>query len=95
MLLEKKKALERMGVPTLKRRDQNFELILSALKTHDDLFGDLLVPRYFVVPHEEPWQRDTWGMPLGHKVRNIRYRGAYSSPANLKKLRKLVSVSIM
>ena len=68
-----------MGVPTLKKKDQNFELILSALKTHDDLFGDLLVPRYFVVPHEEPWQRDTWGMPLGHKVRNIRYRGARHS----------------
>jgi hypothetical protein len=88
-LQAKKEALEALGVPLLKRRDQNFQLILAALKTHDEFFGDLLVPRYFTVPDEEPWPRETWGMPLGHKVRNIRYRGAYSSSANRKQLREI------
>lgn len=89
VLTEKKEALVALGVPLLKRRDQNFELILSALKTHDELFGDLLVPRYFVVPSEDPWAKETWGMPLGHKVRNIRYRGAYSSLNNRRRLREI------
>lgn len=89
ILVQKRQILKEMGVPVFARRENNFELILKALKTHDELFGDLLVPRYFVVPSEHPWPEDTWGMPLGHKVRNIKYRGAYGTLENRKRLREM------
>jgi len=60
--------------------DQKFNIILSALQVHDELYGDMLVPRYFVVPSEEPWPTDTWGLQLGNRVRNIRQRRAYNKP---------------
>ena len=60
--------------------DQNFHIILSALQVHDQLYGDMLVPRYFVVPSEEPWPSETWGLQLGNRVRNIRQRRAYNKP---------------
>lgn len=59
-------------------REIKFLQILSALKVHNNLFGDMLVPRYFVVPSEEPWPEPTWGMQLGNRVRNIRAKSAYN-----------------
>ena len=61
-------------------REIKFLQILSALKVHDDLFGDMLVPRYFIVPSEEPWPEPAWGMQLGNRVRNIRAKSAYNQP---------------
>lgn len=61
-------------------REIKFLQILSALKVHDDLFGDMLVPRYFTVPSEEPWPEPAWGMQLGNRVRNIRAKSAYNQP---------------
>jgi hypothetical protein len=61
-------------------RMEKFNLIVKALKVHDDLFGDLLVPRYFIVPDEEPWPKETWGLQLGNRVRNIRAKRAYNTP---------------
>lgn len=60
--------------------DQNFNIILAALQVHDQLYGDMLVPRYFFVPSEEPWPPETWGLQLGNRVRNIRQRRAYNKP---------------
>jgi hypothetical protein len=60
--------------------DQKFQLILSTLQVHDDLYGDMLVPRYFVVPAEDPWPPAAHGMQLGNRVRNIRARRAYNKP---------------
>jgi len=54
-------------------RQQNFDITLRALDTHNRLFGDLLVPRYFVVPTgDDSWPRDTWGLKLGSRVNSIR-----------------------
>jgi len=88
-LYYKKDALLSLGISLSRRRSLNFELILKALRTHDTLFGDVLVPRYFIVPSEYPWDIDCWGMPLGNKVRNIRYRGAYGSTEQRRALREL------
>ena len=60
--------------------EMKFLDILSALKIHDKIFGDMLVPRYFRVPFEEPWPERTWGMQLGNRVRNIRIKSAYNKP---------------
>jgi hypothetical protein len=60
--------------------EDSFQKILLALKAHDNLFGDMLVPRYFIVPSEEPWPLCVWGMQLGNRVRNIRAKTAYNKP---------------
>lgn len=60
--------------------DQKFQVIMSALQVHYELYGDMLVPRYFVVPAEEPWSPEAWDMQLGNRVRNIRARRAYNKP---------------
>ena len=85
----KRDALISLGISLSRRRSLNFELILKALRTHDELFGDVLVPRYFIVPAEYPWDIECWGMPLGNKVRNIRYRGAYGSTEQRRALREI------
>ena len=54
--------------------------ILAALRAHNEVFGDMLVPRYFIVPTESPWPESTWGMQLGNRVRNIRAKCAYNRP---------------
>ena len=60
--------------------EDSFHKILTALKAHDNLFGDMLVPRYFIVPSEEPWPVCVWGMQLGNRVRNIRAKTAHNKP---------------
>ena len=66
--------------------EMRFLDIFSALETHNDIYGDMLVPRYFVVPSEEPWPKRTWGMQLGNRVRNIRVKTAYNKPKFHEKL---------
>ena len=59
-------------------RRRDFSLVCDALLVHQELFGDMLVPRYFKVPAEEPWPLKSWGMHLGNRVRNIRTGTAYT-----------------
>lgn len=33
--------------------------------------------RYFIVPQEKPWPKSAWGLQLGNRVRNIRYKKSY------------------
>ena len=60
------------------KREQNFQQLLIVLQVHYDLFGDLLVPRYFKVPPELPWPVFSWGWQLGNRMRNIKVRRAYN-----------------
>ncbi|KAH7462964.1 uncharacterized protein KRP23_13181 [Phytophthora ramorum] len=52
--------------------------ILPALETFYRLSSHCRVPRNFVVPAEENWPEQSWGLKLGSNVYNIRNRGAYS-----------------
>jgi hypothetical protein len=53
---------------------------IGLLKVHQNVFGDMLVPRYFVIPAEDPWPKECWGLQLGNRVRNIRAKTAYNKP---------------
>ena len=61
-------------------REKSFLRVYKALLVHQQLFGDLLVPRYFVVPRKDPWPEETWGMRLGINVQNIRSKTSYNHP---------------
>jgi hypothetical protein len=41
------------------------------------MHGDLNVLRPFVVPSEEPWPEESWGLKLGQVTNKIRSRSAY------------------
>ena len=90
-LPEQQRALEDLGFVwshTLKQMD--FEVILTALKAHYQIFGDFLVPRYFIVPHgDKEWPRETWGLRLGVRVKDINYCSAYSEPCFQNKLKSI------
>jgi hypothetical protein len=79
-------ALDRVGY-VWDVKTSAFNLIIVALLAHYELFGDYLVPRYFVVPQDDPdWPRATWGLSLGNRVRNIRSYSCYNEPTYRKKL---------
>ncbi|KAF1783274.1 hypothetical protein GQ600_14064 [Phytophthora cactorum] len=54
------------------------ESIFPALEVFSAQYGHCDVWQDFVVPSEEPWPKDSWGLKLGDTVKNIR-RGAYDS----------------
>ena len=75
---------------TRSSRQQNFDKTLRALDTHNRLFGDLLVPRYFVVPiGDGSWPRDTWGLRLGSRVNSIRAGTSCTSPEQRAQLKEI------
>ncbi|RMX67824.1 hypothetical protein DD238_000454 [Peronospora effusa] len=54
------------------------ESIFPALEVFSTQYGHCDVWQDFVVPLEEPWPTDSWGLKLGDTVKNIR-RGAYDT----------------
>lgn len=61
------------------KRDQyskkRFDIVYSALVVYKELYSDLYVPQSFVVPTEQPWPEETWGLKLGARVNAIRAQG--------------------
>lgn len=59
------------------RLQPKWNLILAALITYSSLYGDLLVPASFVVPHDDEFTdfpKATWGIKLGKCVYRMRLR---------------------
>lgn len=48
--------------------------VLPALEVYADQYGDCNVPQGFVVPSDDVWPKRSWGIKLGHIIRNIRSR---------------------
>eukprot|EP01041_Mallomonas_annulata_P008717 gene8717-18024_t len=50
-----------------------FEILMKALNTYKNIYGDIIVPSSFRVPMDDPaWPEVCWGMTLGRKVLDIR-----------------------
>mmetsp|Transcript_23997 Transcript_23997/g.53326 ORF Transcript_23997/g.53326 Transcript_23997/m.53326 type:complete len:752 (-) Transcript_23997:207-2462(-) len=58
---------------------RRFELIFQAMVVFKKLKGDLFVPQSFVVPEEEPWPEETWGIKLGSRASAIRSHSTFVS----------------
>ena len=50
--------------PRAKAKSRGWEVIKATLQVFRAKYGDLLVPRRFKVPHDEPWPEDMWGKGL-------------------------------
>ena len=49
--------------------------MLAAMNAYREVHGESGISRDYVVPTSEPFSQELWGMKLGLKVNNIRYRG--------------------
>ena len=56
---------------------RHYEFIYAALQTYQKLYNSLKVPFDFVVPSSPDWEQTLWGLKLGYRVANIRYRGDF------------------
>jgi hypothetical protein len=65
------------------RLQPQWNIVLEALVTYHSLFGDVLVPSKFIVPHgDRQWPKATWGVPLGNCIYRIRSRNDFLSGPN-------------
>uniref|UniRef100_K3WWN4 Helicase-associated domain-containing protein n=1 Tax=Globisporangium ultimum (strain ATCC 200006 / CBS 805.95 / DAOM BR144) TaxID=431595 RepID=K3WWN4_GLOUD len=48
--------------------------VLPALEVYAEQYGDCNVPQGFIVPSDDVWPKRSWGIKLGHIIRNIRSR---------------------
>ena len=70
---DRKEDLKKLGFDfRMAKRKISFDLILKALLKYKDIYSDLLVPQLFVVPNNDEWSTDTWGVSLGVIVARIR-----------------------
>jgi hypothetical protein len=59
------------GISIISRSQFELDIIIAALHVHNQLFGDMNVPEYYIVPSDEPWPVKAWGMELGLKLKSI------------------------
>ena len=74
--------------PSEKRWKSSEKLAFVAYK---DIYGDLSVPKVFVVPSEEPWPEEAWGVKLGNIISRIRTKthSAYVCAERMRQLKAM------
>ena len=70
---------EEIGLRTAKKGfdTRHWDYIYSALQLYKEVHGNVRVKPSFKVPSEAPWPESIWGLKLGYRLRNIRYRGDF------------------
>lgn len=70
---------------------KRFELVFDALVIFKQLFGNLFVPQAFIIPQEDPWPEELWGLKLGARVNAIRAQGTLvtNSPERRERLSEI------
>jgi hypothetical protein len=48
---------------------------VKALEVYKDIYGNVDVPKEYVVPSSPAFPKECWGIKLGVRVMNIKYRG--------------------
>jgi hypothetical protein len=68
----------RFETNTYAQNDAKWEgSVVPSLKAFKQVHGNLNVPCLFVVPSEEPWPEEAWGLSLGRTTSHIRTSGIY------------------
>ncbi|KAL3924793.1 MAG: hypothetical protein SGILL_000822 [Bacillariaceae sp.] len=72
----------------------DWKALLMSLQLYKAAYGDLKVPKVFVVPSMAPWPEAAWGLKLGQKVGLIRDTGLYLDK-NEKRRQQLESLGFI
>ncbi len=67
---------------------------LLALKSYKEQYGDLSIPRPYVVPVDSEFPVETWGLKLGNFLSNVRYRGDYIKKGNNREMFEKLGLSM-
>mmetsp|Transcript_12062 Transcript_12062/g.25468 ORF Transcript_12062/g.25468 Transcript_12062/m.25468 type:complete len:479 (+) Transcript_12062:74-1510(+) len=60
------------------RLQPEWNLFMESLVYYSSMYGNVMVPSSFVIPHEdERWPKATWGYPLGNVVYRVRFRNDF------------------
>lgn len=79
--------LSKMGF-IWERLQPQWNLVLEALIYYSTIYGDVMVPKKFVVPFGDSlWPKATWGIPLGNCVYRIRHRDDFLRGASAESRR--------
>ncbi|GMF59692.1 unnamed protein product [Phytophthora fragariaefolia] len=79
--------LEEMGFVFNVLKPDWSEQIMPAFKAFHQLNGHCRVPIAFVVPSNENWPTQTWGLKLGSIVNRVRSQGSYSTQVSRDRAR--------
>jgi hypothetical protein len=58
-----------------------FPLLKATILKYKDIYDHMIIPRAFIVPCNDPWPAEMWGVKLGQlsvRVRGSNYRGGYA-----------------
>ena len=76
--LEHRAELESLGMVFHGKKHPGFETTLAAFKAYKERYGDLRVPKKFVVPSDDPlFPPESWGLRLGNSLQSIRNHSAH------------------
>eukprot|EP00529_Nitzschia_sp_RCC80_P003524 CAMPEP_0113494102 /NCGR_PEP_ID=MMETSP0014_2-20120614/28935_1 /TAXON_ID=2857 /ORGANISM="Nitzschia sp." /LENGTH=1134 /DNA_ID=CAMNT_0000387987 /DNA_START=67 /DNA_END=3474 /DNA_ORIENTATION=+ /assembly_acc=CAM_ASM_000159 len=65
------------GRKTSETDKREWKAVVTALQIYKAAYGDLKVPKKFIVPSMKPWPEISWDLKLGQKVASIRETGLY------------------
>lgn len=70
---------ENKEVVKVEKRDNQFKVTIIAVQTYRQLYGDMHVPRRFIVPsNDRMWPQETWSLDLGSAMWAINKRFSYT-----------------
>jgi hypothetical protein len=71
--------LEEMGFDYIDQNFRKWEKAKKALLAYEAIYGDMEVPRKFIIPDNISWEESLWGVRLGQKAYDIRKSKSFKS----------------
>jgi len=78
-------SLEKVGFEWTSRSESKFSNFMQALKVYKVIYKHINISSAFVVPNEQPWPKESWGMPLGQRLALIKSQRLYVKNNKVRK----------
>lgn len=77
--LDRRQELSSIGLTFGTKNSVGFRVIFEALQSFKAMYGDVLVPKQYIVPQNDPgFAPEAWGLKLGNCLQSIRNHGSYA-----------------
>lgn len=57
--------------------DRHWDYIYEAILLYKQRYNHIKVPHNWIVPNTTLWPENLWGLKLGYRMNNIKYRGDF------------------